>query len=107
MHVRRVGNNYMKNFFADGNLFFSLLEHKLPLSTCLQNSNEVRIACIIMASGLGKRFGSNKLMASFHGAPLIHSVLDVTGSVPLFADRLVVTRSGRFTITVSPWEFRC
>lgn len=46
-----------------------------------------------MASGLGKRFGSNKLMASFHGAPLIHSVLDVTGSVPLFADRLVVTRS--------------
>ena len=46
-----------------------------------------------MASGLGKRFGSNKLMASFHGTPLIHSVLDVTGSVPLFADRLVVTRS--------------
>ena len=46
-----------------------------------------------MASGLGKRFGSNKLMASFHGAPLIHLVLDVTGSVPLFADRLVVTRS--------------
>ena len=32
MHVRRVGNNYMKNFFADGNLFFSLLEHKRPLS---------------------------------------------------------------------------
>ena len=30
--VRRVGNNYMKNFFADGNLFFSLLEHKRPLS---------------------------------------------------------------------------
>ena len=46
-----------------------------------------------MASGLGKRFGSNKLMASFHGTPLIHSVLNVTGSVPLFADRLVVTRS--------------
>ena len=46
-----------------------------------------------MASGLGKRFGSNKLMAPFHGAPLIRSVLDVAGSVPFFADRLVVTRS--------------
>ena len=32
MHVRRVGNSYMKNFFAGGNLFFSLLEHKRPLS---------------------------------------------------------------------------
>ena len=90
--VRRVGNNYMKNFLQTEICFFSS-ETQMPSFTCLQNSNDVRIACIIMASGLGKRFGSNKLMASFHGAPLIHSVLDVTGSVPLFADRLVVTRS--------------
>ena len=32
MHVRRVGNSYMTNFFAGGNLFFTLLEHKHPLS---------------------------------------------------------------------------
>ena len=32
MHVRRVGNSYMTNFFAGGNLFFTLLEHKRPLS---------------------------------------------------------------------------
>lgn len=57
------------------------------------DSNPPKIACIIMASGLGKRFGSNKLMASFHGAPLIRSVLDATAPVSLFADRLVVTRS--------------
>ena len=46
-----------------------------------------------MASGLGKRFGSNKLMASFRNAPLIRSVLDATAPVSLFAERLVVTRS--------------
>ena len=91
MHVRRVGNSYMKNFFAGGNLFFSLLEHKRPLS----------LVCKIQTMSGSPASSwppvlenvSNKLMASFHGAPLIHSVLDVTGSVPLFADRLVVTRS--------------
>ena len=55
--------------------------------------NPPKIACIIMASGLGKRFGSNKLMASFRNAPLIRSVLDATAPVSLFAERLVVTRS--------------
>lgn len=29
------------------------------------------VGCVIMASGLGKRFGSNKLMADFNGKPLI------------------------------------
>lgn len=62
-------------------------------SNRLQNSKVPKIACIIMASGLGKRFGSNKLMASFCGVPLIRSILDVTDAVPFFADRLVVTRS--------------
>lgn len=46
--------------------------------------------CVIMASGLGKRFGGNKLMADFHGAPLICRALDATESI--FARRVVVTR---------------
>ena len=49
-----------------------------------------QIGCVIMASGLGKRFGGNKLMADFHGAPLIQRALDAT--VGLFAHRVVVTR---------------
>ncbi len=57
------------------------------------DSASPKIACIIMASGLGKRFGSNKLMASFHGNPIIRSILDATADVTLFAERLVVTRS--------------
>ena len=34
-----------------------------------------QIGCVIMASGLSKRFDSNKLMADFHGAPLITAVI--------------------------------
>ena len=49
-----------------------------------------KTGCIIMASGLGKRFGGNKLMADFHGAPLIQRALDATEG--LFSHRIVVTR---------------
>lgn len=48
------------------------------------------LGCVIMASGLGRRFGGNKLMASFHGAPLLERALHVTDGI--FADRVVVTR---------------
>lgn len=46
--------------------------------------------CVIMASGLGKRFGSNKLMANFDGNPLICRILDATEG--FFPKRVVVTR---------------
>ena len=49
------------------------------------------IGCVIMASGLGKRFGGNKLMADFHGKPMITRILDATEGI--FAQRVVVTRS--------------
>ena len=50
-----------------------------------------KVACVIMASGLGKRFGSNKLLAEFKGKSLIQRVLDLTED--LFEARIVVTRS--------------
>ena len=46
--------------------------------------------CVIMATGLGRRFGGNKLMADFAGSPLICRILDATDG--LFARRVVVTR---------------
>ena len=52
------------------------------------------VGCVIMASGLGVRFGSNKLMADFGGRPLIARALDVSGT-PLLAARVVVTRSAQ------------
>ena len=48
------------------------------------------IGCVIMASGLGKRFGGNKLMADFYGQPMICRILDATEG--LFSNRIVVTR---------------
>ena len=49
-----------------------------------------RIGCVIMASGLGKRFGGNKLMTDFHGSPMLQKALDATEG--LFFKRVVVTR---------------
>ena len=46
--------------------------------------------CIIMASGMGTRFGGNKLMTELCGVPLIQHVLRATDD--LFARRVVVTR---------------
>ena len=49
-----------------------------------------KTGCVIMASGLGKRFGSNKLMADFGGKPMIQRALAATDG--LFSRRVVVTR---------------
>ena len=46
--------------------------------------------CVIMASGEGRRFGSNKLLAELGGMPLVRHVLLATEG--LFARRVVVTR---------------
>ena len=43
-----------------------------------------------MASGLGRRFGGNKLLAEFGGKPMLHWVLDATAG--MFQRRVVVTR---------------
>lgn len=48
------------------------------------------LGCVIMASGLGRRFGSNKLIADFNGRPMLAWALDATEGV--FARRVVVTR---------------
>ncbi len=47
------------------------------------------IGCVIMASGLAKRFGSNKLLAEFDGKPLLCRAFAVAEGF----HRVVVTRS--------------
>ena len=51
------------------------------------------LGCVVMASGLGRRFGGNKLMADFCGAPLIANALALA-ALPLLACRIVVTGWG-------------
>ena len=50
-----------------------------------------KIGCVIMASGMARRFGSNKLLHDFLGEPVMNRILRTTGLAPLAA-RVVVTR---------------
>lgn len=54
------------------------------------NTFSANLGCVIMASGLGKRFGGNKLMADFNGEPLLCRALATTEGY--FTHRVVVTR---------------
>ena len=73
-----------------------LRQYEAYRDACIKANRELyrqyfpRIGCVIMASGLGKRFGGNKLMADFLGKPMIQRALDATDG--LFCCRVVVTR---------------
>lgn len=73
-----------------------LRQYEAYRNACIQVNQELyrqyfpKTGCVIMASGLGKRFGGNKLMANFRGKPMIQWALDATDS--LFSRRVVVTR---------------
>ena len=61
-----------------------------------------KTGCVIMASGLSTRFGSNKLVADFHGAPLIRRALDATEG--LLDERVVVTRHREVEALCKGWN---
>ena len=51
------------------------------------------VGCVIMASGLGQRFGGNKLLADFGGKPLVSRLLET-----------VIDTPGLFPLTVTRYE---
>ena len=65
----------------------------IQASQALYRQHFPKIGCVIMASGMGKRFGDNKLMADFCGMPMIQRAMDATED--LFSCRVVVTRHER------------
>ena len=52
------------------------------------------IGCIVMASGASTRFGSNKLMASFMGKPLIQHVIETAQTDTVRRAMLEVQKDG-------------
>lgn len=51
----------------------------------------LRVGCVLMASGFGRRFGGNKLLAQTGGEPLYRRAMETLAPVP-FARRVVVSR---------------
>lgn len=73
-----------------------LAKYEAYRDACLAESQRLfrkhfpKTGCVIMASGMGVRFGGNKLMADFQGQPMILRAIAATEG--LFDRRVVVTR---------------
>ena len=70
-----------------------------------KREKELQIGLVVMASGLGKRFGGNKLMEIVEGKPLIKWILDSTEN--LFYKRIVVTRSAEVKALCDGLNIEC
>lgn len=92
--------NAIRNLFECKHVIAVVRKQDLPFLNELRNRPDVFLidldqpfgntGCVIMASGTGKRFGGNKLMADFLEKPLITHILNATDG--LFTKRVVVTR---------------
>lgn len=58
-----------------------------------QTHTPLRVGCVLLASGFGRRFGGNKLLAETEGEPLYLRAMDALAPAP-FARRVVVSRFG-------------
>ena len=63
------------------------------------------LGCIIMASGTGKRFGGDKLLACCAGQPLLYYVLTLTEG--LFSSHVVVTRNEKVAEYCAEQDVHC
>lgn len=61
-------------------------------------------AGVILAGGQSRRFGANKALAEFRGAPLIQRVTDLIGS--LFSEKLLITNTPE-TYSFLAWPTAC
>lgn len=50
----------------------------------------MRVASVVLAAGLSRRMGFNKLVAPVCGKPLLQHVLDLVAGVGLFSERVLV-----------------
>lgn len=75
------------------------LRHNKQTFDCIfkEQTDRHKYGCVIMASGLGKRFGQDKLMVKLFDKPLIQYIIETTED--LFEKRVVVTKN----IEVKKW----
>lgn len=74
--------------------FLTELMHRKDVFLLDLDNPLLSVGCVIMASGISARFGSNKLLADFCGQPLFFRVLELTGGKnSRFLQRIVVTRT--------------
>lgn len=95
-----VFKNALRDLFESKHVAAVVRKQDLPFLNELRSRPDVFLVdldepvencgCVIMASGLGKRFGSNKLMADFNGEPMFLRVLHASESFG--GRRVVVTR---------------
>ena len=71
--------------------FLEKIKHREDVFVVDLDETKAKIGCVIMASGLSQRFGTNKLLHSINGKTLLEHILQTTGG-DLFAGRVVVTR---------------
>lgn len=65
--------------------------YRLPTDDALVvDLDGLKVGCVVMASGLGRRFGGNKLLAELEGKPLICHGLEAAKAV--FENTVLVTR---------------
>ena len=65
----------------------------------------IKIGLVIMASGLGKRYGGNKLMENLNDKPLIKWIIDATEGI--FERRIVVTRNSEVKALCDSINIEC
>lgn len=65
----------------------------------------LKIGCVIMASGEAIRFGKNKLVQNLNGKPLVSYILEKCAESSLFSDIVVVTRWNEVAKIAS--QFNC
>ena len=78
---------------------------------CIENNRKTfvrhfgNLSCIILASGLGQRFGGDKLMADLNGKPVICHIIDKTEEI--FTKRVVVTRNEKVRLLCEERGIEC
>jgi len=90
----------LRHLMQKKRLIAAVRAQALPFPDEIRNAEDVftvnldaplgNLGCVIMASGVGRRFGGNKLLADFRGEPMILRALAATEGI--FTRRVLVTR---------------